>query len=84
MAAEAALREGVAFVAAQLAAAPGKRVYIHCKGGIGRAATMAIAHYVVNRGADPTDAAKMLKAARPIVAEGVAKYPSVQALAKKS
>jgi hypothetical protein len=84
MPSEADLRAGAAFVAEALAANPGKRVYIHCKGGIGRAATMSLAHYVLNHAADPTDAVKMLKAKRPIIAEGVAEYPSVQALKKRS
>ena len=83
MATEADLRLGAAFVAEQLKAHPGKRVFIHCKGGIGRAATMAVAHLVLNKGAAPEEAARTLKAARSVVAASVAKYPSVQALRQR-
>ena len=75
------LRAGAAFIAAQRAAHPGKRVYVHCKGGIARASTMSLAHCVVNRGEDPHAAVERLKARRPIVLRAVAEYPAIVELA---
>ena len=56
---------------------PDKRVLVHCKGGMGRAATMALAHYIVNRGRDVDDALGMLKEKRTCVAATVKTYPCI-------
>ncbi|KAJ1456929.1 protein-tyrosine phosphatase-like protein [Pelagophyceae sp. CCMP2097] len=77
-----ALRRGAAFVRAQLEAQPGKRVFIHCKGGIARASAMSLAHYVLNRGHDVDDAIEEIKRKRPIVMRDAAKYASVLELTR--
>lgn len=56
---------------------PKKRVYIHCKGGIARASTMTLAHYVCNENQDPSVAIKTMKAKRPVVFEGVQEFPAI-------
>ena len=74
------LRVGAAFIREQLEARPGKRVYVHCKGGIGRASTMTLAHCVVNRREQPEEAIDRVKARRPIVMRGVCDYASIREL----
>ena len=78
------LREGAEFIAAQRAAHPEKRVLVHCKGGMGRAATMALAHYILNRGRDKDDALEMLKTKRSCVAKTIGTYPCIAELVDAS
>ncbi|CAE7491733.1 PTPMT1 [Symbiodinium sp. CCMP2456] len=76
------LRDGVAFVRARLKATGGRgRIYIHCKGGRGRASCMAAACLMANQGMDLESALRMLKATRPVVELGIVNYPSLQAFA---
>lgn len=56
---------------------PNKRVYVHCKGGIARASTMVLAHYVQNEGKDPSVAIREMKAKRHVVFSGVKDYPAI-------
>ena len=77
---EDALRVGAKFIADQLQRHPGKRVYVHCKGGIARASTMALAHYILNKGQKADDAVELLKARRHVVMRNAADYSSVRAL----
>lgn len=56
---------------------PKRRVYVHCKGGIARASTMSLAHYVVNEGQDPVVAIRCMKSKRPVVFEGVKDFPAI-------
>ena len=58
------LREGVAFMQRVIGA--GGKVYIHCKGGIGRAPSMAIA-YLVAEGQSLDDAIALVKRTRPFI-----------------
>ena len=53
----------------------------HAQVGVGRAATMALAHYVINEGRAPAEAADAIKAKRPVIDLHVATYPSIAALA---
>mmetsp|Transcript_61139 Transcript_61139/g.167571 ORF Transcript_61139/g.167571 Transcript_61139/m.167571 type:complete len:324 (+) Transcript_61139:106-1077(+) len=55
----------------------GKRVYVHCKGGIARASTMTLSHYIVNRGKEAGAAVEMMVEKRPVVMRKVAKYPVI-------
>ncbi len=57
-----ALRKGVAFIAAMHR--EGRRVYIHCAGGLGRAPTMACA-YLISKGHTPEEALALIKRTRP-------------------
>ena len=59
---------------------PNKRVFVHCKGGIGRASTMTLGHLVKNEGKDPEVAIKDMKVKRPIVYTGVKDYPGIARL----
>ena len=54
-----------------------KRVYVHCKGGIARASTMMLAHYVRNENCDPSVAIRSMKAKRSVIFEGVKDFPAI-------
>ena len=56
---------------------PGKRVYVHCKGGIARASTMSLAYYVRNEGIPASEAIAMMRKKRYIVMGGVKSYPAI-------
>lgn len=56
---------------------PKKRVFVHCKGGIGRASTMTLGHLVKNEGKDPDAAMEDMKAKRHVVHTGVKNYPGI-------
>jgi dual specificity MAP kinase phosphatase len=58
------LRAGVAFIADEIARGGG--VYIHCRAGVGRAATMAAA-YLVSTGLTPDQAWAKIREVRPFV-----------------
>ena len=51
-------------------------------GGIARASTMSLAHYVLNRHEDPTEAVEKLKAKRSVVLRTAAGYKSVRAISR--
>lgn len=74
------VHEGVAFIEEFLAANPSKRVFIHCKGGRGRAAVMTACFYIKQRkgAADPQQVVRELKQKRHVVSTAVAKYEVVQ------
>ena len=71
------LREGCAFISDILEANPGKRVFVHCKGGIGRATTMSLAHHIVNRGLPAAEAIASIKKRRAIASVDVLLYDSI-------
>jgi protein-tyrosine phosphatase len=58
------LREGVAFIAEEIAR--GGSVYVHCGAGVGRAPTM-VAAYLVSTGLTPDEAWARIRAVRPFV-----------------
>jgi len=58
------LKQGVGFIRQQQSA--GKKVYVHCGGGIGRAPTMAAA-YLISEGYSLEDAIIMIKKVRPFI-----------------
>ena len=62
---------------------PNKRVFVHCKGGIGRASTMTLGHFVKNEGRDPEEAIVEMKAKRHVVFTGVKDYPGILRLNKE-
>jgi atypical dual specificity phosphatase len=74
---------GAAFVKRKLAENPGKRVYIHCKGGIARASTMSLAHYLLNEGLDPKKHVDVIRAKRYVVMREVCEYNCLQELWNK-
>ena len=56
---------------------PTKRVYIHCKGGIARASTMTLAHYVCNEDQDPSVAIITMQSKRHVVFTGVQNFAGI-------
>jgi protein tyrosine phosphatase (PTP) superfamily phosphohydrolase (DUF442 family) len=58
------LREGVAFIAEEVAQGGG--IYVHCGAGVGRAATMAAA-YLVSTGLTPDQAWARIREVRPFI-----------------
>ena len=58
------MQTGVDFIHQRVTA--GNKVYIHCKNGIGRAPTMAIA-YFVSQGYTLSEAVKVIKKSRPFI-----------------
>jgi len=58
------LQEGAAFI--ERIVRGGGKVYIHCKGGIGRAPTMAAA-YFISQGYDLEGAIRLIKQTRPFI-----------------
>jgi hypothetical protein len=58
------LRQGVAFI--RMAITAGGRVYIHCKAGVGRAPTLAIA-YLLAEGLSLSEAMERVRTARPFI-----------------
>ena len=58
------LQMGVDFIYQRITA--GNKVYIHCRSGIGRAPTMAIA-YFVSQGYTLSEAVKMVEKSRPFI-----------------
>jgi protein-tyrosine phosphatase len=60
-------KEPVEIIAEFRAQNPGKRVFVHCKGGIARASTMTLAHAILNRGEDPHVAIKEMQRNRHVL-----------------
>ena len=69
------LHKGVAFIRQSLeqTKAEGGRVLIHCKGGRGRATTMAVAYFAAT-GEDPNTSFERIKAVRPVAEPKVLSY----------
>jgi protein-tyrosine phosphatase len=65
------------FIEEVLREQPGKRVFIHCKGGRGRAAAMAACFYMKKHAKEPKEVVTWLKAKRHVVSMAVAKYETV-------
>lgn len=56
---------------------PGKRVFVHCKGGVGRAATVGLC-YLMHKGLPLDEAMLMLRTKRPVVSSAIRYYRVVQ------
>jgi hypothetical protein len=74
------LVSGCAFIRQFKKHNPTKRVFVHCKGGIARASTMSLAHFVFNEGQDPEVAITIMKYIRPIIFVGVKDFPAIRKL----
>lgn len=72
------LRKGVSFIQGELDA--GRKVYIHCWEGVGRAPTM-LAAYLVSTGMKPGEAWAKIKATRPFIRPSVAQIQQVDLFA---
>jgi atypical dual specificity phosphatase len=63
------IERGVAFIQAH--AGKGETVYVHCKAGRGRSATVVICWLVKTNGLSPTDAERFVRERRPHIAHGL-------------
>lgn len=70
---------GVSFIETYIKENPEKRVFIHCKGGRGRAAVMTAAYYIKKHKGKvhPREVVKRLKEKRHVVSSAVSKYETV-------
>ncbi|GMI40443.1 hypothetical protein TeGR_g9082 [Tetraparma gracilis] len=80
---EADLRKGAEWIRQRKKEHPGKRVYVHCKGGIGRASTMTLSHLVLNGGRDVEEAVDDIKRLRPVVMREVIEYQCLVNIAQQ-
>lgn len=78
---EAHLLAGLDFIREQSAA--GRKVYIHCKAGRGRAATMALCYVMDCRRISPRDAFDELRRIRPHLTRRLDERPPVVAVAHR-
>lgn len=70
------VRRALAFI--EQHARNGGRVYIHCKAGRGRSATLALCYLIATRGLTPEQAYTELKRIRPQIDRGLARRAVVQ------
>lgn len=75
------LREASAFIAEALA--EGRRVYVHCLSGVGRAAT-TVAAYLVTSGLRPDEAWATIREVRPFVRPNAVQTAAVEELRTES
>ena len=61
---------------------PPANVSTHCKGGIARASTMSLAHYIINRGEDRMEAAYASSRRKRSVVLGCRGVRRVRAIAR--
>ena len=74
------LREGVAFIVAEIGQGGG--VYVHCRSGVGRAAMM-VAAYLVSTGLTPDQAWARIREARPFICPTPTQMAQVERFAQK-
>lgn len=73
------VRRGVEFIRQEVAA--GRKVYVHCKAGQGRSATLALCYLIAELGLPPEQAEAQLRSARPQINRGLSRRPVVRAFA---
>jgi len=56
----------------------GKKVFVHCKMGAGRSATIVLCHLIWNKGMEANHALQQVKKLRPEIAVDILKYPVVR------
>lgn len=78
---EAHLLSGLAFIREEVAA--GRKVYVHCKAGRGRAATMALCHVMATQRISPGEAFARIRAIRPHLTRHLDRRPPVLAVARR-
>ena len=85
------LRRGAEFIRDIKRRKPEGRVFVHCKGGIGRASCMSLAHYVINEGVGGGAPGKVgvmekvreMRGIRNVVYEGVGGYWAIRRLVEE-
>ena len=55
-----------------------QKIFVHCKVGMGRSATIVFCHLVVNENMTPEDAIKLLKEKRPEILTSLINYATVK------
>jgi hypothetical protein len=75
------LRQGIAFITAEIARGGG--VYVHCRSGVGRGATM-VAAYLVSTGLTPEQAWANIRAVRPYICPNPAQIVQIECFAQLS
>jgi atypical dual specificity phosphatase len=75
------VERGVAFIGEHISR--GVRVYVHCKAGRGRSATIALCWLIEARGATPEEAQTQLVKNRPHVCRSLVQRPVVQQFAAR-
>ncbi|CAF3961179.1 unnamed protein product [Adineta steineri] len=70
------IQKGVKFM--KEASDNNKKIFVHCKGGMGRSATIVFCHLVANEKMSPEDALKLLKEKRAEVTTSLIHYASVK------
>ncbi|MFO0924260.1 MAG: dual specificity protein phosphatase family protein [Pirellulales bacterium] len=75
------VRMGVDFIHRKLE--EGGKVYIHCKAGRARSATVLLCYLVKHRGMTPEEAQAFLLSKRPHISKNLVERPVVQAFAKE-
>ncbi|CAF4985854.1 unnamed protein product [Rotaria sp. Silwood1] len=55
-----------------------KKIFVHCKAGMGRSATIVLCYLVANENMLPEDALKLLKEKRPEITTSIIKYAPVK------
>jgi atypical dual specificity phosphatase len=74
------IRRAVGFIHQQIGL--GRKVYVHCKAGRGRSATVVMC-YLISKGLTPEAAQALLKAKRPHVLSRLAERPVVRQFARE-
>lgn len=74
------LQEGVDFIERQIG--EGRKVYVHCKAGRGRSATLVLCYLIRRYGLEPRAAQTRLKAARPHVNSRLSERQAVRDFAQ--
>lgn len=73
------LERGVAFIRSALEDNPGRRVYVHCKGGRGRACSMAVYWLMSEEGLSLDEAFTKVKAKRKVAESVILRYSTLKA-----
>mmetsp|Transcript_12069 Transcript_12069/g.24657 ORF Transcript_12069/g.24657 Transcript_12069/m.24657 type:complete len:311 (+) Transcript_12069:89-1021(+) len=81
------LRRGAEFIRKVKTNNKSGRIFVHCKGGIGRASTMSLAHYILNEGVvgkkEVGEKVMWMKGMRKVVFDGVGDYWAIQKLCEE-
>jgi atypical dual specificity phosphatase len=75
------IERGVAFIDAH--AAKGEAVYVHCKAGRGRSATLVLCWMMKAKGLSPVEAEQFIRERRPHIARGLHRRSEVLAFHEK-
>jgi len=72
------LNAGVEFIAAQLRKNPNSIIFVHCKHGMSRSASLILSSLISTANLTAVEALQLIKAARPEVTTEILTYPVIQ------